>query len=62
MAHPLDAATPEVNIVSSLRNHWTFDLDDPDNALRDFIRADAARVIPGRACILHIVAEWQISI
>ena len=62
MAHPLDAAAPEVNIVGSLRNHWTFDLDDPDKGFGDCSRADAARVIPGGAGILRIITEWQTGI
>jgi len=62
MAHPLDAATPQVDVVDSLRKHWAFDLDDPDNAFGDYICADAARVIPCRAGILRIIAEWQIGI
>ena len=32
MAHPLDTAAPQVNVVGSFRNHWAFDLDDPGNA------------------------------
>ena len=62
MAHPLDATAPQVNVVDSLCNHWAFDLDDPDNAFGDYIRSDAARIIPRRAGILHIIAEWQIGV
>ena len=62
MAHPLDATTPQVDLVDSLRKYWSFDLDDPDNAFGDYIRADAAGVIPGRAGILRIIADWQITI
>jgi hypothetical protein len=39
MAHPLDATTPQVDVVDSLRKYWTFDLDDLDNAFGDYIRA-----------------------
>ena len=35
MAHPLDATAPQVDVVDSLRKHWAFDLDDPDNAFGD---------------------------
>src|SRR3990172_1622494 len=59
MAHSLNAAAPQVYVVGSFRNHWAFNLDDPDNAFRDYILVDAARVSSGRPGILHIIAEWK---
>ena len=51
MAHPPNTAAPQVDVESSLDDDRTLGLDDPDDAVGDEARANAAGIIrrrPGR--------------